>query len=98
MPLRFLVVLIMFALSTPAEAQQPKKVPRIGILKTGVPSDINVAAFRQGLRDLRYIEEQNIIFEYRWADRDERLRDLAAELVRLRVDVIVTGANRSEEH
>ena len=92
---RWLVVLIVFAVCIPVEAQQAKKVPRIGILKTGVPSDINVAAFRQGLRDLGYIEGQNIIFEYRWADRDERLPDLAAELVRLRVDVIVTGANEA---
>jgi len=92
---RLLVVLIVFAVCIPVEAQQAKKVPRIGILKTGVPSDINVAAFRQGLRDLGYIEGQNIIFEYRWADRDERLPDLAAELVRLRVDVIVTGANEA---
>jgi putative tryptophan/tyrosine transport system substrate-binding protein len=92
---RLLVLLIVFAVCIPVEAQQAKKVPRIGILKTGVPSDINVAAFRQGLRDLGYIEGQNIIFEYRWADRDERLPDLAAELVRLRVDVIVTGANEA---
>jgi len=91
----WLITAILLVLTHRAEAQQPKKVPRIGILKTGVPSDINVAAFRQGLRDLGYIEGQNIIFEYRWADRDEHLPDLAAELVRLRVDVIVTGASEA---
>ena len=94
-PVLLLIALVIMVRGIIAEAQQPKKVPRIGILKTGVPSDINVAAFRQGLRDLGYIEGQNVIFEYRWADRDEHLPDLAAELVRLRVDVIVTGASEA---
>ena len=79
----------------PAQAQQRGKVSRIGVLKTGTPPDANVDAFRQGLRELGYVEGQDIILEYRWADRDERLPDLAAELVRLRVDVIVAGANEA---
>ena len=73
------------------EAQQPKKVPRIGLLRAGSPPDSYVEAFRQGLRELGYIESQNIAVEYRWAEgKPERIPDLTAELVRLKVDVIVT--------
>jgi putative tryptophan/tyrosine transport system substrate-binding protein len=73
------------------EAQQPKKVPRIGLLRAGSPPDSYVEAFRQGLRELGYIEGQNIAVEYRWAEgKPERIPDLTAELVRLKVDVIVT--------
>ena len=71
-----------------AEAQQPKKIPRIGYL-TGVGSAPN-EAFRQGLRDLGYIEGKNILIEFRYDGRQiERLPELAAELVQLKVDVIV---------
>jgi len=75
-----------------AQAQQPRKVPRIGLLSTFSPrSDYRIDAFLQGLHELGYIEGQNISLEYRWAEgRYERLPDLAAELVRLKVDVIVT--------
>ena len=76
-----------------AEAQQPKKVPRIGFLET-TPSSVNSArheAFRQGLHELGYVEGKNIVFESRYAGENlDRLRELAAELVRLKVDVIVT--------
>jgi ABC-type uncharacterized transport system substrate-binding protein len=84
------VLLLPFCVS--AEAQRPNKTPRIGILRTGTPPDLNIEAFRQGLRDLGYVEEQNIILEYRWAERDERLAELAADLVRLNVDVILAGS------
>jgi putative ABC transport system substrate-binding protein len=78
-----------------AEAQQPKKVPRIGYLSL-TTSPRGPDAFLQGLRDLGYIEGQNIVIEYRdAAGRAERLPDLAAELVRLKVDVIVAGASQS---
>src|SRR5262250_197342 len=92
MPLRFLVVLILVALCTSVEAQQQKKVPRIGFLSATSPSTISarVEAFRQGLRELGYVEGKNILIEYRYAEgKPERLRDLAAELVRLKVNVIV---------
>src|SRR5215470_9821092 len=75
-----------------AEAQQPTKVHRIGRLSSASPaSDQHVVeAFRQGLRDLGYVEGQNLVIEWRWAEGSaERLRDLAAELVRLKVDVLV---------
>ena len=77
-----------------ADAQQPARIPRIGYLGTSSPSlePHLVEAFRQGLRDLGYIEGQNIAIEYRWAEgQDDRLPSLAAELVRLKPDVIVTA-------
>jgi len=75
-----------------ADAQQPKKVARIGFLTAASRTGIShlTEAFLQGLRELGYVEGQNISIEYRWADgKPERLPDLAAELVRLKVDVIV---------
>jgi putative ABC transport system substrate-binding protein len=76
-----------------AEAQQGEKVYRIGILET-IPAARNAAnldALRKGLRDLGYVEGRNLVIEYRSADgRAERFPDLAAELVRLKVDLIVT--------
>ena len=76
-----------------AEAQQPKKVPRIGYLSPTSPSvsPTRIEAFRQGLRELGYVEGKNIIIGYRYAERKfDRLTALAAELVRLKVDLIVT--------
>jgi putative ABC transport system substrate-binding protein len=75
-----------------AEAQQPKKVPRVGILRLGSPPDPFVEAFRQGLRDLGYMEGKNILIEYRYAEgKSDRLPNLAAELVLIKSDVIVTA-------
>ena len=94
MPLRFLVVLILVALCTSVEAQQQKKVPRIGFLSATSPSTISARtdAFRQGLRDLGYVEGKNIVIEWRYAEgKMDRLPDLASELVRLKVDIVVTG-------
>jgi putative ABC transport system substrate-binding protein len=76
------------------EAQQPKKVPQVGVLLALSHSAISdrIQAFREGLRDLGYTEGKAISVEYRYADgKFERLPDLATELVRLKVDVIVTG-------
>jgi ABC-type uncharacterized transport system substrate-binding protein len=96
MPLRFLVVLIVVALCIPAEAQQPGKIPRIGLLRVGSPPDPMVEAFREGLRNLGYIEGKSVVIEYRWAEgKPDRLPELAAELVRLKVDVIVPGGNNA---
>src|SRR5262249_45315409 len=85
---------ILFAISLSAEAQQPNKVHRIGYL-TVVPLSSNVGrieAFRQGLRELGYVEGQNIVIEWRSAEgKFERQGELAAELVRLKVDVIVSS-------
>jgi len=83
-----------------AEAQQPKGVPRIGVLSRGLhpsdsraPSPHNFEAFRQGLRELGYIEGKNIIIESRYAEgRFERFPALAEELVRLKVEIIVVDS------
>ena len=77
-----------------AQAQQPTKIPRIGFLTAASPSAISarIEAFRQGLRELGYVEGKNIVIEWRSAEgKFDRLPALAAELVRLKVDVIVTA-------
>ena len=81
-----------------AQAQQPTKIPRIGWLTGTSPStnSARIERFRQGLRDLGYVEGKNIIIEARSAEEKlDRLPALAAELVRLKVDVIVTGGGTS---
>ncbi|HEU4345183.1 MAG TPA: ABC transporter substrate-binding protein, partial [Candidatus Binatia bacterium] len=81
-----------------AQAQQPTKVPRIGYLSGSSLSALaaRIEAFRQGLSDLGYVEGKNVIIEYRYAEGNfDRLPALAAELVRLKVDVIVTGGPQS---
>jgi putative tryptophan/tyrosine transport system substrate-binding protein len=87
------VGVLVLVLGFQAEAQQPKKVPRIGWLSGGDSnsSRSQVEGFRQGLRELGYVEGQNIVLEYRWAEgNSDRYPVLAGELVHLRVDVIVT--------
>jgi putative tryptophan/tyrosine transport system substrate-binding protein len=74
-----------------ARAQQETKTPRIGVLWPNPPATFE--ALRHGLRDLGYVEGQNVAFEFRWAESKlDQLAELAAELVRLKVDVIVTLA------
>src|SRR5437870_11412028 len=76
-----------------ADAQPAGKVPRIGFLGVTSASTYGgrVEALRAGLRELGYVEDKNILIEYRWAEEKyERLPELVAELVRLKVDVIVT--------
>jgi len=82
-----------FAAPLAVEAQQAgKRVPRIGYLTGGSLNSERVVALRQGLRELGYVEGQDIAFEWRSAEgKADRLPGLAAELVRLKVDVIVTG-------
>jgi putative ABC transport system substrate-binding protein len=90
----------LLAIPLAAEAQAPSKVPRIGFLSARPPTDnpYFIESFRQGLRELGYVEGQNIAIEYRFAEgRPERLPALTAELVRLKVDVIVTGGPPAPE-
>ena len=85
---------MLLALCVSAEAQQPMKVPRIGYLSGSFVSTSpdRREAFRQGLRELGYVEGKNIVVEYRYADgKFDKLPGLAAELVRLKVDIIVTA-------
>jgi len=84
---------VLFALCVSAHAQQPTKIPRIGLLFTATPSAAaaRIEAFRQGLRELGYVEGKNILIEQRYAEGQlNHMNELAAELVRLKVDVIVT--------
>ena len=81
-----------------AGAQQPGKVPRIGFLgaTSAFIEKSRIEAFRQGLHELGYVEGENIVIEWRWAEgKFDRLPVLAAELVRLNVEVIVTGGSTS---
>src|SRR5262245_42212891 len=87
-----LVLLLLFA-STFSEAQETAKIPRIGYLGGGsyAANLTRLQAFRQGLREAGYVEEKNIVIEYRYAEgKRDRVPAFAAELVRLKVDVIVT--------
>jgi putative ABC transport system substrate-binding protein len=78
-----------------ALAQQAGKLYRIGFLwESPGAFPERIEAFRQGLRDLGYVEGQDIAIEYRWAEgKPERIRELAEELVRLKVDVIITASS-----
>ena len=85
----------MLAAPLGAEAQQAGKVYRIGLLGRSPPATGGHLweAFLQGLRDLGYVEGRNLVIEHRYSEgKDEGLPDLAADLVRLKVDVIVAGA------
>jgi putative ABC transport system substrate-binding protein len=91
--LAVLLTLALLAASLTVGAQPAGKVPRIGFLAPG-PTPMNVAALREGLRELGYVEPTNLILEARWGDgRLDRLPTLAADLVRFRIDVIVTDSN-----
>jgi putative ABC transport system substrate-binding protein len=88
----------LLAVAVSVEAQQQKKIPRIGYLGVGSlnTNTYRTDAFRQGLRQLGYAEGKDILIEYRFADgKLDRLNELAAELVRLKVDVIVTTGSAS---
>ena len=89
-----LVVVVLLAVAVIAEAQQPKKVPRIGYLSNRDPASESTRSegVRLALRELGYIEGQNIATEYRYAEgKPDRAPELAAELVRLKVDIIVVA-------
>jgi len=85
---------MLLALSFPADAQQPAKIPRIGYVTASSRSTIpaRIEAFQQGMRELGYVEDKTVAIEWRFADgKQERIPELVAELVRLKVNVIVTG-------
>ena len=93
-----ITAMMFFALCVPIGAQQTKKLPRIGILLAGsfTTSQPSTDAFRRGLTDLGYVEGKDIVIEQRFADgKGQRLPTLAAELVRLRVDIIVVGGGNA---
>src|SRR6266480_6731462 len=86
---------MLFALGSSADAQQPTKIPRIGFLFAAPPSAVSarIESFRQGLRELGYVEGKNLVIEWRYAEgKLDRLPALAAELVRLKVDIIVSAS------
>jgi len=89
-----LIAVVLLAVTVIAEAQQPNKIPRIGYLSgAGDPSNPgpNVEAFRRGLQELGYIEGKNILVEYRYIEgKRDRVPSLVAELVQLKVDVLVS--------
>ena len=89
-----LIAVVMLASAVMAEAQQPTKIPRIGYLEPGTASgnaDL-LDGFRQELSKLGWIEGKNITVEYRFAEQNERLPELAADLVRLKVELIVVSS------
>src|SRR5215468_2841876 len=88
------IAVTLLAVAVIAEAQQPKKVPRIGYLSSLDPAreSTRAEAIRLALRELGYIEGQNIATEYRYTQgKADRAPELAAALVRLKVDIIVVG-------
>ena len=91
----FCLLIAVLLIAGSAEAQQPAKVPRIGFLGGVSPSanSARIAAFRQGLAELGYVEGKNILIEWRHTEaaKLDRLPVLAAELVRLKIEIIVTG-------
>jgi putative tryptophan/tyrosine transport system substrate-binding protein len=90
----FALCALLLALYASVEAQQAKKIPRIGVLAGGSASadSARIEALRRGLRELGYVEGKNIVIEYEYAGgKTDRLGELAASLVRLKVEVIVTA-------
>jgi ABC-type uncharacterized transport system substrate-binding protein len=91
-----LLCALLFALCTSAPAQQPTKIPRLGYLAARSGPGLNDQAFQHGLRELGYVEGQNILIERRWAGSNpDHLPSLAAELLRLNVEIIVTSGATS---
>ena len=92
----FALCTVLLALGLSAEAQQPKKIPKIAYLAPGTPAAAAplVEAFRQGLRELGYVEGKTFVLELRHGEaRADRLPEIARELVGLKVDVIVTATD-----
>jgi len=94
----FAIIVALVGYAAMAEAQQSVKVPRIGVLFIGGRNQPHLEAFKQGLRERGYTEGKNIALEYRYAEgREDRLPELAAELVQLKVDVVVVTADISAQ-
>jgi putative ABC transport system substrate-binding protein len=96
----FAVGAVLCALCSSVQAQQPAKIPRVGLLTTGFPSSIAhlLEGFKQGLRELGYVEGQNVLLELRYGEaKAEQIPILVADLVRLKVDVIVAVPNPAIE-
>ena len=86
------LALVLFVAPFAADAQRPGQVPRLGWLALASPPLIELEGLRQGLRELGYVEGRNIVIEERYAEgKSERLPDLVAELVRLKVDVLLAA-------
>src|SRR5262245_54546241 len=91
------LVALLFAVSFHAEAQQPRNVPRIGILFAATPSanSQRIETFRQGLRERGYVEGKDVLIEQRYADGNlDRLPALAGDIVHLNVDAIVSASSQ----
>ena len=98
--LYFALFVLLLALYLPVHAQQPAKVARIGVLTSGRPSVVarRIEAFQKGLHDLGYIQGKNILLEYRYAEgKLDPVPKLAAELVRIGVDIIVTDTSNATQ-
>jgi len=91
----FIILLVMMATPIAALAQQPGKIRRIGFLRVGPPPPAFIESFRQGLRELGYLEGQHFIIEYGLAESVAQIPDAARELVRRRVDIIVASGTPS---
>jgi putative tryptophan/tyrosine transport system substrate-binding protein len=90
------MVLAVLAMPVTTDAQQPAKVPRIGFLRAGPPPRDFVEGFRQGLRELGYLEGQNLIIDYRFTDgTTTQLANLGAELLQRRVDVVLASGTEA---
>jgi putative tryptophan/tyrosine transport system substrate-binding protein len=99
-PFLWLLTAIFLAFLHRVEAQQPAKIPRIGVLISARPSIASprIQALQRGLSDLGYVEGKNVVIEYRYAEgKVESVSDLAADLVRLKVDIIVTDTSNATE-
>jgi putative ABC transport system substrate-binding protein len=96
--LSILFAVVLLAVAVIAKAQQPKKVPRIGLLigSSASSNAVRIEAFQQGLRELGYVKGQNVFMEYRYSrGKADEYPKLAAELVSLKVDLIVAGGGSS---
>ena len=94
----WILITILLTTAIAAQVQQPRNVPRIGFITVSSASALaaRIDAFRQGLRELGYLEGKNIVIEWRSAEgKPDRVPALAAELVRLKVDLLVTGGPQS---
>ncbi len=92
----YLLTTILLSAAVPVRAQQPVRIPRIGLLiaASAASNAARVEAFRQRLREIGYVEGKNLVVEYRYADgKLERLPELAGELVGLKVDVLVASGS-----